>query len=181
MNKYLKGIKESDNKIINEIYQKNFPQLKYFISNNNGNEADAKDVFQEALVATFRRLERGDFEIKTTFGTYIFQVGKFIWFKKIRGKKPTQSTEDVQIADQGILEEVLFKEDRYSFFQSMLKKMGSDCQTLLNYFFEKKSYKEIVTLMDFNSVDYAKRKKMLCKNKLVSLIKEDPRFRDFYN
>lgn len=181
MNKYLRGIKESDNKILDEIYQKNFPQLKYFISNNNGSETEAKDVFQDALIATFRRLQKNDFEIKTTFGTYIFTVGKFIWFKKIKGKKPTDSTDDLQLEGKGIIVDELFKEDRYSFFQSMLKKMGSDCQTLLNYFFEKKSFKEIVVLMDFKSLDYAKRKKMLCKNKLVSLIKEDPRFKDFYN
>jgi len=181
MNKYLEGIKKSDNKILQEIYQSNFIPVKNYIVNNSGNESDAKDVFQEVLIAFFRRLQKEDIEINVTFGTYLFSACKMTWFKKLKRTPSTDSIEDLQIADNPQIEEELLGERKSSLFQKTMNKLGEDCKKVLQYHFAKKSFKEIADLMEYTGEEYARRKKYLCKKGLMNKIKKDPQFKELYN
>lgn len=181
MNKYLEGIKNSDKAVLDEIYKKDFPFLKKFVLNNNGDENDAKDVFQDALISVFRRLQKEDFEIRTTFGSYIFSVGKFIWFKKLKKKPNTSSIEDFQIGEESKIAEVSIEEQKHLLFEKIFKKLGEDCRKVLGFRFEKINFKKIAELMEYTSEEYARRKKYLCTKELVKRIKEDPDYLNFYN
>lgn len=181
MNKYLEGIKHSENKILREIYQNNFVPVKNFIVNNSGGEDDAKDVFQEALIALFRRLQREDIEINVTFGTYLFSACKLIWFKKLKRTPSTESIDNLQIKDQSNIEEEMLGEQKSSLFYKILNTLGEDCKKVLQYHFAKKSFKEIANLMEYTGEEYARRKKYLCKKGLMDKIKKDPLFKELYN
>jgi len=181
MNKYLEGIKKSDNKILQEIYKNNFIPVKNFIVNNSGGEDDAKDVFQEALIALFRRLQREDIDINVTFGTYLFSACKLIWFKKLKRTPATDSIENLQIQDSQNIEEEMLGEKKSSLFQKIMKTLGEDCKKVLQYHFDKKSFKEIADLMKYTGEEYARRKKYLCKKGLMDKIKKDPLFKELYN
>lgn len=181
MNKYLEGIKKSDNKVLQEIYQKNFLPIKNFVVNNSGGEDDAKDIFQEALIALFRRLQREDIEIKVTFGTYLFSACKLMWFKKLKRTPSTDSIDNLQIQDKSNIEEEMDGEQKNALFHKVLNKLGDDCKKVLQYHFAKKSFKEIADLMDYTGEEYARRKKYLCKKGLMDKIKKDPLFKELYN
>ena len=181
MNKYLEGIKQSNNKILNEIYQNNFIPIKNFIINNSGNEDDAKDVFQEVLITLFRRLQKEDIDIGVTFGTYLFSACKMTWFKKLKRTPTTDSIENLQIQDSSNIEEELLGEKKSSLFQKVMNKLGGDCKKVLEYHFNKKSFKEIADLMSYTGEEYARRKKYLCKKGLMDKIKKDPLFKELYN
>ena len=175
MNKYLNGIKNADNQILREIYQNNFPVLKRFILNNNGDESEAKDVFQDALSSLFRRLQKEDFEIETTFGTYFFNVGKFIWFKRLKKKRPTASIEKIQITEPPIDDD---QELKRRIYETALVKLGADCQKVLKFYFEKISFKIIASKMNYTGEEYARRKKYLCVKSLTQFVKQDPLFNE---
>ncbi len=177
---YLLGIKSSDNLVLNEIYNKFFPLLKKFVLNNNGTEDDAQDCFQEALIAIYRRLQKEDFEIKTTFSTYIFNVGKFIWFKKAKKRVKSSSIEDFKHGEADMIEESLDAEEKYKLFKKGILALSADCQKVLNYFFEGKNFKEIAEFMQYTGAEYARRKKYLCTKSLTEKIKSDPDFLSFY-
>ncbi len=174
MNKYLEGIKQSDDSILKEIYQNHFNVLKGFVLSNNGNEEDAKDVFQEALISIFKRLRKGDFEIETTFASYFFSAGKYIWFRKLKKNSKQQQIENFD--SQVDIEEEYLEETKYNLFRNNLSKLGADCQKVLNYYFEKKSFKEIAKLMAYKSEEYARRKKYLCTKTLIKKVKIDPMY-----
>lgn len=178
MDRFLKGIKESRREILIEIYNNNFPPIRNFILQNNGNIDDAKDVFQDVLVSLFRKLSKEEIEIKSSFNVYIFTIGKYVWFKHLK-KKERHSSREMENTVPMLSEEFL-QEDRYKIFQKGLKKLGPDCQKVLSFYFENKSFEEIAQLMNYKSSDYAKRKKYLCKNQLVKLVKEDPDFKSIY-
>lgn len=179
-NSYLKGIKSSNNLILNEIYNKFFPILKSFVLKNNGTEDDAQDCFQEALIATYRRLQKEDFEITTTFSTYIFNVGKFIWFKKAKKKVKTTTIEDFRHGEIEKIEESIESEDKYALFKKGLSALSSDCQKIMSFFFEGKKFVEIAELMGYTGSEYARRKKYLCTKTLMEKIKTDPAYLDCY-
>ena len=174
MDKYLKGIKDSDATILKEIYDNNFETIKSFILKNKGNNEDAKDVFQEAMISTYRRLQRNDFELTSTFQTYIFNVGKYIWFKKLKINAKTVLVDDFKEGEA--IDLVKKDEMKYSLFRKGLSKLGEDCKKVLSYYFERKNFKEIASLMSYTGADYARRKKYLCTKELVKIVKADPLF-----
>lgn len=180
MDNYLKGIKESNRQVIEEIYNKFFPILRNFVVKNSGTEEDARDCFQDALIATYKRLQREDFEIKNTFSTYIFSVGKFIWFKKAKQNIKTEAIADFKMGEVDLLEEDLLSGVKYSLFKKGLDSLGEDCQKILEYYFDGKKYKEIAALMNY-TIDYARRKKMLCTKSLIQIVKSDPLYKDCYD
>jgi RNA polymerase sigma-70 factor (ECF subfamily) len=71
-----------------------------------GNQADAEDVVQEALLRGYRKLE--SFESRSDFGTWIYRIAVRCALDRIGGSKVDESTrvaettdrEQVQLADQ---------------------------------------------------------------------------------
>lgn len=179
MNKYLKGIKESDDAIMREIYQSNFPILKNFILNNRGDLDDAKDIFQDAIISLLKRLQKEDFEIKTTFGTYFFNVGKYIWFKRLKKKQLVEpfTIPDIPDVPEDFGEDAL----RRRIYETAFKKLGEDCQKVLNFFFDNKKFREISSLMNYTGEEYARRKKYLCTKYLTEKVKKDPFYKELNN
>lgn len=70
-----------------KIYQQHFPSIKRYILNNSGTEADAEDIFQDAMVVILEKYMLDDFKLTATLKTYIYAVSKNLWLKKLRTKK----------------------------------------------------------------------------------------------
>src|SRR6202522_4685133 len=63
-----------------------------------GNEADAEDVVQEALLRGYRKLE--SFESRSDFGTWIYRIAVRCALKKIRGSEEAELEQsEIQVAD----------------------------------------------------------------------------------
>jgi len=175
----LKGIKESRREIITEIYNNNYPPLRNFIIKNSGDEEAAKDAFQDVMMSLFNTLQKKDIEIKTSFHVYIFNVGKYVWFKKLRKVNHLLDISTIEIKSQ--VDNTVEEEEKYRLFTRQLQNLGPDCQKVLTYYFDRKSFAEIASLMNYKSETFARRKKYLCKKSLFNLVQADSEFSEFYN
>lgn len=176
---YLDGILNNEHLVLKEIYQKFFPGVLNFVENNSGAKIDAEDVFQEALVSIFRRLKADSLEIEYGFYTYLYAICKRIWYKKLKKTNwNVTSDENLELSDseESRITFAMERTEKYELFYSKLIQLGKDCQKVLKMHFDKKSFKEIATAMQFKSEEYARRKKYLCKNKLTKLVRADVRY-----
>ena len=53
----LVGLQQSDSSSIKAIYDLALPSVIHWVKENKGTEADGRDIFQEALIALYRRLK----------------------------------------------------------------------------------------------------------------------------
>ena len=83
----IKGFQQNDRLIINDVYLKNYPTIRNYILKNSGDEVEAKDVFQEALVIIFKKIEEESFKLTSSFNTFLFSVCRNIWLKYLRDRK----------------------------------------------------------------------------------------------
>jgi len=178
---YLQGIISNNAQIVQEIYDQFFPGVVRWLERNQGKRADAEDVFQEALMAIFNRLKKGDLVIEHAFNTYLFAICKRIWFKRL--KKPdfhVTSTDELALnsSESELITQSMERSEKMTLFRSKLLQLGADCQKVLQLHFAKKSFAEIAQLLKYTSEEYARRKKYLCKNELTKLIKADVRYRE---
>lgn len=177
---YLEGIKRENPVLIKAFYKVFFPRIEKYVLSNNGNTADARDLFQEATIVLFRKTKVDTFNLTSTLYTYIYAICKNQWQNRLKKK----NRESGELLPNDILEaidiELMEKTERYSLFRSKFQLLGESCQQLLEWFFEKKKMREIAERMNFTEA-YVKKRKHYCKEKLVKLIKADPQYQELRN
>ena len=52
----LNGILRNDNVILQHIYKNYYYKVNLYINKNSGNDDDANDIFQEAIIVVYRKL-----------------------------------------------------------------------------------------------------------------------------
>lgn len=57
----IRGIKENERRVMSSLYIEVFPKVKSYIIQNNGDEDQAKDIFQEAFLVAWQKVKNGDF------------------------------------------------------------------------------------------------------------------------
>ena len=180
-NEIVQGLKNKDTNVLDFIYENFFYQIKVFIMKNNGTEEDARDIYQDALLIIFQKLNKKQFTLSCSFNTYLYSVCRLLWLKQLeRRRQHHVITEDAGIyieLDNSVLQ--LFEtNDRYNIYQEHFKKLSFSCQKVLELFLAGIPLKEIANILGFKSEIYARKRKHMCKEKLVKSIKADPRYND---
>jgi RNA polymerase sigma factor (sigma-70 family) len=179
----LKGILRHDNLILQYIYKQYYYNINYFIRKNQGSEDDASDIFQEAIIIIYRKIKDNDliFE-KSSFKGYLFSVCRFLWLKQLEKRRIEKEKLNDSLPYQedlydDNLNELVEKNERYGLYQKHFSTLSTDCQKLMQLFFEKVSLKDIAKVMGYKSEKYAKKRKFKCKELLISRIKQDAQFK----
>jgi RNA polymerase sigma factor (sigma-70 family) len=179
----LKGILRHDSLILQYVYKQYYYKISYFIRKNNGNEDDASDIFQEAIIIIYRKLKENDLIFETSsFAGYLYSVCRFLWLKQLERRRiererlnDTLPFQD-NLYDESLVE-LVEKNEKYGLYQKHFATLSTDCQKLMQLFFEKNSLKEIAKIMGYKSEKYAKTRKYKCKEILIRRIKQDVEFK----
>lgn len=177
--KLIEGIRNQDKTVLQSLYANYFPTIKRLVIDNNGTEQDAKDVFQESIIIIYRKIKEGTFELTSSFKSYIYSVCRFIWIKQLSKNKENAEQQNVYLEYEDIAEispDEYRKNEEYKLYQYHFKRLGKDCQKLLQLYLKKVPLKEIADELGIDSLQYIKRKKYKCKEQLIRYIKSDPNY-----
>ena len=167
----LQGLARNDKKAIETIYKENYNMIQALVINNNGNTDDAKDVFQEAMIVLFEKVQTGTFELNCQIKTFVYSVCRRIWLKKLMQQNRFTITDGYETVV--VDEEVEDHEKRNAEFNMMEKAMnglGEPCKSLLEAFYiDKKSMQEIATGFGYTNAENAKNQKYKCLMRLKKL------------
>ena len=177
----LEGIRQNDVEILQYVYKTFYPQVKYFINVNSGSEDDAQDVFQEAIIVIFRKLKNEQLQINCTFKTYLYSVCKLLWLKQLEKRKnhnelSIDKNEYIELSED--TQVLMENSERYRLYQYYFKSLSEDCRKVLELSLQKVPLKKIAGIMGYKSEKYAKKRKFICKERLVQRIKSDPKFKE---
>jgi len=181
----IEGIKARDNCVLQYVYKNHYPSIHHFIVSNSGSPEDAKDIFQESIIVIYRKVkEQKHFMLSSSFKTFIYSIARNLWLKHLRAIK----YEGQKIQDQqGYMElkdepfKVSNDDLKMSLYQKYFKQLPEDCQNILKLTARDIPQKEIAQAMNFKSENYVKKRKHNCKDKLIEMIKKDPRYPDLWD
>ncbi len=178
----LEGILPGRSPAIEAVYELALPAVIQWVKENNGSEVDARDIFQEALIALFRKLEKGDFTLTCTLKSFIRIMCRNLWLSRLRNKnRQCSSLEEVELVDLDIdIESRLEQSEKEQLFFKHFDLLGEKCRKILQYFFDKMPLKQIAAKLD-TSENYIKKRKFVCKEKLIKAIQTDPNFAELSN
>jgi RNA polymerase sigma factor (sigma-70 family) len=171
------GLRKQDDVILNWLYDNYLQSVRHHVLKNRGSSEDVSDVFQESIIILYKQITEEDLRLTTDLRGYFFGIARNVWNALLRKKQKTtelecdfiEDDEDQEINDQ-ILERILSR---------VFQKLKPDQQTILSLFSEGYSYEEIAQNMNLKNEEYARRKKYLCKEALLELVKEDPEYQEY--
>ncbi|MGV3546977.1 MAG: RNA polymerase sigma factor [Pedobacter sp.] len=167
------GILNNSVEALNKLYVSYFPMVLQFILNNNGDEDDAKDVYQEAIIVLYNKIKGGDFELSSKLKTYIYSVSRRIWLKKLTqySKKTNNISdfEDVLIVEED-MEQHEQKDMQFDKMKVALESLGEPCKTIIeDFYINNQSMQEICEKFGYTNADNAKTQKYKCLQRLKKL------------
>lgn len=168
-------LKKGNETCLKHLYQ-HLGMIKSLVLKNSGNDADALDIFQEAVIVFYRKVMSGDFELKGKISSYLYEVSRRLWLNQLNRRKKYESPND-NILLFGRVQEVEEKEDSLAlqeYLKNALEKLGEPCKSLLEAaIFLSMKMEDIAKRFSYSSARSASQQKLRCLKKLRDGISYD--------
>jgi RNA polymerase sigma factor (sigma-70 family) len=162
----------NDDKALEIIYLENFPVIARMVQLNNGSEDDAKDLFQEAVIILYEKVQTGNFDLYSKLKTFLYAVCRRLWLKKLQGNTWIGLSDGMEehLPLEDTLEEHEKKDEQFRIMQKAMGTLGEPCKTLLSdYYLHKRSMQEIAEKFGYTNAENAKNQKYKCLMRLKKL------------
>lgn len=165
----LEGIRRGDTAAILQLYKMSYHSVEHFIVQNSGSEADAQDIFQEALIVLCEKVSQPHFMLTSSLNTLLYSICRRMWLKHLRDSKRHLDVDDFQefipLEEENEDWEAM-EQQRRAMHQAM-EELGSPCKELLKaYYFEHRSMQQIADLFGYTNAQNAKNQKYKCLQRL---------------
>ena len=168
-----KSIGNNDKAAIEAVYKENYSLIQYFVTNNNGSFDDARDVFQEAMITLYEKVQLEHFTLSCQIKTYLFSICKNLWLKRLQqmGKYSAPlSAQEETISVEEDLDQFEKKDAAFAIMDRALNSLGEPCKSLLEgYYLNKKGMQELASQFGYTNADNAKNQKYKCLMRLKKL------------
>lgn len=169
----LKGLAQNDSKAVETLYKSHFTMIQHFVVNNNGSFDDARDVFQEAMIALYEKVQLDSFVLTCQIKTYLFSICKHLWLKRLQqmGKYSSPlSAHEESISIEMDMGQIEKKDAAFAIMDRALNSLGEPCKSLLEgYYLNKKGMQELASQFGYTNADNAKNQKYKCLMRLKKL------------
>lgn len=168
-------IKNDDHQAIQKIYEDNRKGFILFASRYDIEKEDILDVYQDAIIVLIENIKKGKAEdLKSTLNTYLFSIGKFMIFQRMKKKGRVVRSEDWEKVEfEDYFSDESEKNDQTKLLQEGLKKLGDQCRHLLSlFYYEEKKLEEIQYLLGYSSKNVLKTQKSRCLKQLKDLTRK---------
>lgn len=169
----LQGLANNDSKAIETIYKQNFNMVQSFVLSNNGTYDEARDIFQETMIALYEKAKTESFVLTCKINTYVYSICRRLWLKRLQqlGKFNNQieGFEETVSVEEDL--EIHQKRDaEYNIMERALDSMGEPCKSILEgYYIQKKDMQTLAKEFGYTNADNAKNQKYKCLMRLKKM------------
>ena len=174
-NPQVTAFKKNDRQAMQEVYEHTFPKFRSHVFRNSGNEAEAKDVFQDAFVACWRNIKDDKFDGAGSVEAYLYTIARNKWTDHLRSARFRKTvgaeglSKVVQEAGDDSGGEL---DDKRETMLKALDQLGDACQQLLGlFYYERKTMKQVAKDLGIAAAS-ARNKKYRCMERLRSLAED---------
>ena len=185
MIKIIVKLRSTDDRLVDqafaELYQEYYPMIRSYIMNNNGNDDDAADIFQDALIVLYDKVRDPVFQLTCTIKTFVYSICRNLWLKKLARRKQHLNTKDTLPTAKlpPNIAEILETNEQTTFVANLLNQIGKDArQILIYYYFEGLKTKEVTKKMGFANDFVTRNKKSNSLKVLRKLLNESNTLKD---
>jgi RNA polymerase sigma factor (sigma-70 family) len=152
------------------------PEVRRYMLNNNGDEDDAKDSLQEAIIVLYKNIQAGKYN-HTNLKGYIMTIVKNQWLDLLKKRKTQQDKLFVEeeAEEPQVIEIGKPKISLRQYLQDAINKLGDPCKSILiATIFFKKRMEQIAADFGYADAHSVRQQKLRCLKRLRGLV--DPAF-----
>lgn len=172
-NEVILGILNGSKDILERVYKSYFPMILKLVISNNGDEDDAKDIFQESIIVLYNKIKSGNFQLNSKLKTFIYSVCRRLWLKRLSQKnKGTVYVKDYEeiISVEEDLEYHQQKDKEFTQMAEAMILLGEPCRTIIeDFYIYDNSMQDICKKFGYTNADNAKTQKYKCLQRLKKL------------
>lgn len=177
--RYIEAMREGNHTLLGELYELHAPSVANWVKQNNGSLADARDVFQEAMVAIYNKACDASFILTCPIGALLFQISRNKWIDQIRKKTKDEKVrimerERYDSAHDAVsqVEAIQEEEIRQSKLNKAFAQLSELCQKLLKLYAEGLDTATIQAKLEMVNVNTLYRRKNACTERWRTLYHE---------
>jgi len=111
------------------------PKVERMVRNHGGTRADAKDLFQDALIILLGKAKDEVFTLTCSIGTYLYAICRNKWQEELRRQGRFTQELDALTDEPQDLGGMLAEEGRFAIAERALRSLGGKCLELLQRFY----------------------------------------------
>lgn len=176
----LNGLKQggaTEKTMLRQVYLLYRPVISDYVRRNNGTSEEAKDVFQDAVIAFYENVKYERFKGESAISSYIYSIARFIWLNKLKRKETASRILEKQtmpLKTDNFINR-FFEKDQEEQVLKIFKRLGIDCQKVLVLnIYRQYNMKDLTAAMKYKNEQVARNKKYKCLKKLKAMIVEKP-------
>lgn len=179
--KYIRYLLVHDAAGTQKIYREFGRKIVAMIQNNSGSEDDGYDILQESLIDIYHMAKDRDFQLTTSFQSFLFMVSKRKWLNELKKRQRREVTIaddyvfDIEDTSDAALQQHLVQSDKENLVLELLETMGERCRELIKACMTSKNQEQIAASLGLTYA-YLRKKKSECMAKLGEKVKEHPFF-----
>ena len=170
----LDGLKNRQRNVVLFVTEEYLPMINYLVGRMGGSNQDAEDIFQEALMAVLRKLDKGELKLTAKFKTFFYAICRNLRLCQLNEQKRENDHMYTYLNDTYYAEAdpERLNELRERTFQHYFDQLSKVCKEILKLYTVQLSVKEIAEELG-NTEKYIRKRKYECKNRLSKLVSED--------
>lgn len=161
------------------LYRSNYRKVQAYINQNSGNDEDAQDIFQEAIVSFIELIKLGKFRAESSISTFLLAITRNIWLNELK-KRGRSLLRDEKFekgrseVEEDVSKYMVNRETRNQLME-LLNNLGETCKKiLLAYYYENLSMKEILQQLEYENEQVVRNKKYKCLKQLEQIVISKP-------
>ena len=165
----LTQLRTEDNASFELLYKSYSPSIFAFIKQNKGNNEDAEDVFQEAIMVLLQKVRQPDFVLSASLKTYLSAIAKNIWLKRLRDNKIIMAMDECELSDptETFNIELQPEKTEEEKVRNWMERITAHCQQVLKaLFFYQESMDSLMIKMGWKNKHTAANQKYKCIEKV---------------
>ena len=176
----LNDLKKGSDLLFKKVYEDNRDKFLNFARKYHLPQEDVIDVYQDTYIIFYNNVMQGKIEeFTSSISTYLFSIGKYLIFDKMKKNKKTINPEfDLSLfrgKEELVDPNIDMDQETLSVEQVLLKKyfstLGKKCQELLTLFYYRGySIKDIIEMSEYTSENVVKSAKSRCMKTLKERI-----------
>ncbi|HRZ42671.1 MAG TPA: sigma-70 family RNA polymerase sigma factor [Bacteroidales bacterium] len=172
----LEKVRSGDNIAVGKLYRAHYPSVLHFVKTNMGDEDDAAEIYQQAFIILYEKLQEGSFTLSASAGTFLYAVARNLWLANLKERRRFSfepSGMDPVDEEGEEMQVIVAREREFENLQSSLELIGEPCKTILKaYYHEKLSMEEIAAQLGYTNADNAKNQKYKCLMRLKRIFEK---------
>lgn len=169
--RYIEALRSNDQRAIREIYQQHEQNILRWVVTRGGSADDARDVFQDALIALFEKAQNPDFVLTCPIGALLHVLCSRKWIDRFRAKGKDQEVRNEEVRRYTaeydpdtltIAEEAIAEQQHQERLSRAFAQLSDLCRQLLALVSQGIAPLAASQQLQMNSVDTFHRRKNAC-------------------